>query len=235
MLDTMDKTASEFDEPLRGPVADLLREPNPWSDWMADWKVERLSWMRLAAMLLRAVPIAMVANRLATGLAARQAFDAEVLLEMFEDDEDCVGREVDWAFWLERWSQDNHNPHDEVVVELDRELFASFGAELGVGRARQEDGTVTPRALLWFLLSAIRGWAERAGDVSDVKPAARWILQLHEGDRADADPVAALLAHFYDRFKAGGYAPTRPLPDTLAIDTSPMVRGVKRRRPGWRH
>lgn len=230
MFDQPQEALSADDAPLCGPAAALLTAPNPWSDWMAGYDVERLSWMRLAAMLMRHVPVPMVANRLATGLAKLQAAEEGIIMEMFEDDPELEGREVDWAFWLERWRGDSPL-FDEVVREIDRELLASYGAELEVVPTfGEKDGRVTTEALLWFFLVAIRHWAERTQDTSAVRPAARWILALHRGDRASADPIAALLAHFYDRFRAGGLAPTKPLPATLAIAPPPAVLGVRPRR-----
>ena len=211
-------------------ASSLLDEPNPWSDWMAGFDVERLSWMRLAAMLLRDVPISVVVNRLATGLAIRQAIQAATVAEAFEDLGDDDRREVDWTFWLEHWNGAGRTPFDDLMVELDEVVFAPYDAELQLTMWRTGDGSVTPRAILWFLLSAIRGWAARTIYAGTVKPGARWLLDLHRGDRADADPLAALLAHFYDEFRATGYAPTRPLPDDLVIDKPVMVRGVILRR-----
>ena len=212
---------------LNATAASLLDEPNDWTDWMAGFDIERLSWMRLAAMLLRDVPVAAVVNRLAAGLAIRQAIQAATVAEAFEDLENKDRREVDWAFWTEHWNGAGRTPFDDLMVELDEVLFAPYDAELKLSMWRTGDGWVEPRAFLWFLLSAIRGWAGRTLYVCMVKPGARWLLELHRGDRADADPLAALLAHFYDGFRMAGYAPTRPLPDDLAIDKPVMVRGVR--------
>jgi hypothetical protein len=152
-------------------------------------------------------------------------------LERFEDDRDHEPRAVDWALWLEHWMPLNgYSPLIDIACCLDDDLFASYGARLGITLGREEDGTVTGRALLWFLLCAIRGWAERGDDLEEIKPGARWLLEVHRGERAQADPIAALLAYSYDRFRAGGYAPTVPLPAVLTIEQPLMVQGVKSRR-----
>lgn len=214
------------DRPRLGASA-LLDEPNPWSDWMADYDVERLSWMRLAALQLAQVPFPMVVNRLAAGLAAVAAYDAQIVMEMFEDDPELDGKKVDWAFWLERWHDSTALPYDCLLLDLDHELFASHGTGLivsGCGKA------VTDQAFLWFMLSAIRGWAEHSESMAEVKPGCRWILDLHRGSRADLDPLVALLAHFYERFRVGGYAPTARLPEELGLAKPLMVRDVGPRR-----
>lgn len=64
---------SELESPQCDTVARLLRQYNPWTEWMKDYEVEPLSWMRLAAMLLRDVPMADAVNRIALGLAAAEA------------------------------------------------------------------------------------------------------------------------------------------------------------------
>jgi hypothetical protein len=56
----LSKAASTLDDSFSGPAASLIAETNPWSAWMADFQVERLSWMRLAAMVLRDVPLGTV-------------------------------------------------------------------------------------------------------------------------------------------------------------------------------
>ena len=219
---------------LCGDRSIFLKGNGLWSEWMTDYEVEPLSWMRLTAIHCGAVPIATVANRLAIGFAVLAVVNTQVVMELFEGDPAPDGKEVDWAFWVKRWHHGQHPPYDTLLLDLEHTVFASWGAKPIVsGRGKFS----TLQEFLWFMLAAIRGWAERAESVAEVKPGCRWILKLHRGDRADMDPLAALLAYLYDRFQAGGYAPTKPLPARPEIEKSVMMRGMPRRlegRPSYR-
>ena len=226
MSDHNDATSPARNGPLRGPAVELL---NSWSAWMADYDVECSGWMRRAAMLLRDVPIDVVANRLATWLAVGEASQADFLQAMFELCSEYHDREVDWAFWVECWCGEGGTLLDDVQPQPGMRMFIPEDAGVDLSAIEDGDDGVISLEVFWFLLAVIGAWAKRAGDLGGIKPGTRWITELHHGDRAHADPLAALLVHFYDRFRAGGYAPTRPLPDTLAISPPLAVRGVKPR------
>lgn len=231
---------SELDSSECNIVSTLLERYNPWTEWMKDYEVEPLSWMRLAAMLLRDVPMPTAVNRIALGLTAAEAEGVRNLIEaMQEGNSGYEGNGFDWEVWLGFWHWHDKPPYEAQLGETLRNFFGSGDIAWFVSVVR--DRSIAPHALLWFLLNAIRGWAARADDVQAVAPGNRWLLELHAGARVDADPLAALLAHFYDRFRAAGHELAHPLPDLLEIDKPPQARDATRRsslhpfgeRKGW--
>lgn len=196
-------------------VADLLQQPNIWADWMVGNKIGSLSTWRLVALLLRDVPVEQAVDRLAPALLQ---VDGEAQRHVIQYMHQCwipEGEVFGFEQWLELWEFGGVAIYGEAATRTVSRLGGS--ADVEFLKSILTDDVVEPLALLWFLLNAVQAWAASGNDFEQVTPAARWLVELFDGENGSRDPLGVLLAWLYNRFRGSGHCETKPLPTELTI------------------
>lgn len=196
-------------------VAALLEHPNPWWDW-AGPNVPRLGSMRLAALLLRDVPVSAMVNALAPALdEASLAFEQHIVRAIKSGDL----REVEFITfteWLEeQWKLAPSFSKRAVEAALPQ-IGRSPEAALFTSIVEDPVG-YNSESLLWLLMNAIQAWSEHHVDDPAIDPAARWLVTLEPCGGQDG--LATLYGHLYRRFAAAGHIECDPLPLELETRT----------------
>lgn len=213
MSDT--KTNEPFSAQSAVDVAALLAQPNPWWDW-AGPNVPRLGSIRLAALLLRDVPVSDMVNALAPALhEANLAFEQHMVRAIKSGD--LRGLDfINFTEWLEeQWKlvpcfskRAVEAALPRVGLNPDAMLFSSI-VEDPVG--------YNSESLLWMLMNTIQAWSEHHVDNPAIDPAARWLVALEPCGGQDG--MATLYGHLYRRFAAAGHIECDPLPLELETRT----------------
>ena len=196
-------------DPTAMSVADLLSAANPWADWFDPDEIGTLSTWRLAAVLLRDVPVEQVINRLGPALTKA---------------------EIESRFWIDHHLRRFPLLHAEVFgFEHWREIWGKDGT-LGFGQAasaalRTLDGSpdirlfaevvndfdVEHMPLLWFLLGGVQHWVQEGGDIARVDRDALWLAELYDTPGEWNDQLEALQRYLYSRSASEKLQRTRPL------------------------
>lgn len=214
----MKKSKRSRGNQLRRPqslsIASLLEQPSPWSDWMENKDIAPLSSWRLAAVLLRELPVETVINRIAPALMSADVEGQKLVVAHLHDMPMPAGIVFGFEHWLDFWSYDGRAPYEAALGEVLTRLDGSPDIRLFAEVASDRFGDMT--TLLWFLLGAVQSWALWDDD-DRIDPAARWLVKLYADDPGSSDPLALLFAYFYERFRASGGCETQPLPEELAV------------------
>ena len=190
-------------------VADLLSAANPWADWLDPDEIGALSTWRLAAMLLRDVPVEQVINRLGPALTKGEIesrFWIDHYLRRFPlPDAEVFGFE----HWLEIWDKDGSLGFGQAACAALRDLDGSPDIRLFADMVNDLDVEHTP--LLWFLLGGIQHWVQEGGDLARVNRDAFWLAELYDTPGEWNHQLEALKRYFYSRFASEKSQRTRPL------------------------
>lgn len=186
--------------PTAMSVADLMSAANPWADWFDPDEIGALSSWRLAAMLLRDVPVEQVINRLGPALTKAEIesrFWIDHYLRRFPlPDAEVFGFE----HWLEIWGKDGTLGFGQATCSALRDLDGSPDIRLFAEVVNDFDVEHTP--LLWFLFGGIQHWVQEGGDLARVDRDALWLARLYDTPGEWKDQLEALKRYFYSRFAA---------------------------------
>lgn len=197
-------------------ISALLDQPNVWSDWQADLYIGPLSWVRMAALLVRSLSPEEVINALAPPLAGmRDELEAEIV-RYAANPPDNVQHSVNLAGYRAFFE-------DKVP-----ECFEAFMGRLDGGedliwlRERIARDSVWEQSFLWFFLNGI-AHASLYGllDLDKVNEEARWLVEIefYEPARMAADQY--VIRHFYGDLSER-YDFAAPPPDEFRDHSKPI-------------
>ena len=201
-------------------VSALLRQPNPWLDWMSDTDHEPLSTLRFMALMLRELPVPWLIDRLAPALEAADRDGQRLLEQQLRDYPMPDGVTFGFEHWLSFWDQGGSTPYDEALMDVVDGIGGS--EDLAVFSAAMTRDAVDPTELLWFLLNGMAEWAAYNGDPFAVSKDGAWLAELlTEGleetvDWPNQDPLGVLFAYLYGRFRELTDHTTMPIPRDFA-------------------
>ena len=189
-------------------IGALLDTPSIWSDWCASTWIGPLSWVQMAALLLRDTRPETIVDRLAPLLErARQAIE---------------GKCREWA------KNAPTEPKFLITYEGYRELFQDElldhyrdflttlegNADLEWLRDRLLESVAGAGSFVWFLLNGIAvAQLEDELDENRIAPDARWLAELDFYEPAYIAGDEVMLRAFYGTFREG-FARAAPLSDT---------------------
>lgn len=197
-------------------VTALLRQPNPWSEWMNDRDHEPLISLRFMALVLRELPVPWLIDRLAPALLAADRQGQQLVEQHLRDEPMPKGAVFGFEHWLSFWDQGGRIPYEHALLKVVQMIGGTDDLELF--SEAMTSGMTDATELLWFLLNGVAEWAAWNGDPCAVKQDAGWLIELlSEGleetaDWPKKDPLGILFAFLYARFRASTSHPTRPIP-----------------------
>jgi hypothetical protein len=201
-------------------ISALLRQPNPWSDWMSNTDHEPLSTLRFMALMLRELPVPWLIDRLAPALEAADREGQRQLEQQLRDYPMPDGVTFGFEHWLSFWDQGGSVAYDEALIDVVDAIGGSD--DLALFSAAMTRADVDRTALLWFLLNGMAEWAAYNGDPFAVGKDGAWLAELlTEGleetvDWPDQDPLGVLFAYLYGRFRERTDHATMPIPRDFA-------------------
>lgn len=188
-------------------ISALIDRPSIWSDWCASRWIGPLSWVRMAALLMRDTRPEAIVDRLAPLLErSRQAIEAKY---------------GDWA------KDAPAEPQFLITYEGYRELFQDElleryrgfletlegNADLEWLRDRLIASAAGAQSFVWFLLNGIAvAQLEDELDEDRIAPDARWLAELDFLEPAYLAGDEVVLRAFYETFRES-FARAAPLPD----------------------
>ena len=195
-------------------ISALLDRPSIWSDWCASRWIGPLSWVQMAALLMRDTRPETVVDRLAPLLeGARRAIE-----------EKC----------RDRAKEAPDEPQFLITYEGYRELFQDELLERYRGfletlngnpdlewlRDRLIESAAGAQSFVWFLLNGIAvAQLEDELDEDRIAPDARWLAELDFDEPAYLAGDEAVLRGFYETFRES-FARAAPLPDNTSPSRS---------------
>ena len=165
-------------------LSSMLDQPNVWSDWQASLYIGPLSWVRMAALLMRNVSVEEVINALAPPLASiREQMESQIVSYAANPPENTK-YSVSYAGYCAYFE-------DEVPTAF-RAFMERLGGNADVRWLReriQADG-VWEQSFLWFFLNGIAHASVYGNiDIEKIDDDARWLAdtEFFEPARMAAD------------------------------------------------
>lgn len=197
-------------------LSSMLDQPNVWSDWQATLYIGPLSWVRMAALLMRNVSVEEVINALAPPLASiREQMESQIVSYAANPPENTK-YSVSYAGYCAYFE-------DEVPTAF-RAFMERLGGNADVRWLReriQADG-VWEQSFLWFFLNGIAHASVYGNiDIEKIDDDARWLAdtEFFEPARMAADQF--LTWCFYRKFSER-FDFVAPQPDELNASSLPI-------------
>lgn len=188
-------------------IGALLDRPNIWSDWCASRWIGPLSWVRMAALLMRDTRPETIVDRLAPLLErSRQAIEAK-----YGDWAKDAPAEAQFLITYEAYRE---LFQDELVGQYRGFLETLEGnVDLEWLRDHLIDSAAGAQSFVWFLLNGI-AVAQIEDELEEERIAldARWLAELDFYEPAYLAGDEVVLRSFYETFRES-FARAAPLPD----------------------
>lgn len=197
-------------------LATLLDRPNVWSDWQPSLYIGPLSWVRMAALLMRNVAVEEVINALAPPLAAmREEMESQIVRYAANPPENAKFS-VSYAGYRSYFDDEIRTAFAVFIERLDGDIDARWLRE-----RIQNDG-VWEQSFLWFFLNGIAHASVYSTiDLGKVSEEARWLAEMEFFEPAHT-PADQFLVHcFYSEF-SNRFDFATPLPDELCDRSAPI-------------
>jgi hypothetical protein len=210
---------------IASSVSVLLREPNPWADWMNDREHEPLIGLRYMALVLRELPVPWLIERLAPALLDADAEGQQLLEQHLRDAPMPKSVVFGFEHWLSFWDFDGREPYEKAVLEVVGAIDGTDDLRL-FSKAMTSDA-IDQTELLWFLLNGMAEWAAWNDDPQAVGQGGAWLVELlSEGleetvDWPKKDPLGVFFAFLYNRFRGSTLHPTMPIPSDFVSREDP--------------
>lgn len=178
-------------------LSSIFDQPNVWSDWHASEYIGPLSWVRMAALLMRNVSPETVINALAPALRAmRDEMEAEIIRSSAHPPED-VRYTVDVDGYRSLFEDSVPKAFAAFITRLEGDADAMWLRE------RIEQDSVWEESFLWFFLNGIAyASANDQLDLDMVKDEARWLAELEFFENPYIPADQFLIRHFYGQLHA---------------------------------
>ena len=201
--------------PATTMLSALIEKPNVWSDWFPNMSISPLSWIRMAALLMRDTPVEPVIDRLAPLLEKTRLDTADFLVRFLKNVPDYPEILVTYEFYRDRFQ-------DALLHNYPMFLETLEGSEdLNWLRDHLMPNPSGSESFVWFLLNGI-ATARMEGmlDRKRVKPASRWLADLDFYEPAAIAGDEIVMRASYKTFRKN-FSRAAPLPDMLVTASSP--------------
>lgn len=206
------KASSRVKQP--DTISALIEKQNIWSEWSAGCWIGPLSWVQMAALLMRDTRPEMIVNRLAP-LLDRTRQEVEGKYRKW-----AKGAPAEPKFLT---TYENYREHfqDELLEQFRGFLKTLEGnSDLEWLRDRLIASQAGAQSFVWFLLNGI-AIAQIEGELDEtcIKHDARWLAELDFYEPAYLAGDEAVLREFYETFRES-FARAAPLPDKPSTSRS---------------
>ena len=202
-------TQRRTNTPAATTISALIEKPNIWSDWLANCYIGPLSWVQMAALLMRDTRPETIVDRIAPMLERiRQAIEDRVR-ELAEDAPSEPEYLITFGGYRGLFLDELYENYRDFLETLDANV------DLEWLRDRLIASGAGVESLVWFLLNGI-AYAQLEGQLDEdhVAPDARWLAELEFYEPAHTPGDEIVLRELYEKFRET-FARAAPAPDDL--------------------
>ena len=195
-------------------ISALIEKPNIWSDWFASRWVGPLSWVQMAALLMRDTRPELIVDRLGPLLdSTREKVEANCRRWAGEGPDERQF-ELTYASYREHFLDALYDDFEGFLKTLEG------NRDLEWLRDRLINTTAGAESLVWFLLNGI-ALAQFNGELDEapVTPEARWLADLDFDHPSMTPGFDVVLGEFYQTFSEG-FAAAAPMPENPTFSHS---------------
>ena len=177
-------------------ISALIEKQNIWSEWFAGRWIGPLSWVQMAALLMRDTRPEIIIDRLAP-LLDRTRQEVEGKYRKWAMDAPAEPQFlITYGNYREHFQDELYNHYRGFLRTLEG------NSDLEWLRDRLIASAAGAQSFVWFLLNGIAvAWFENELDQSRIAPDARWLAELDFYEPAYLEGDETVLRDFYETFR----------------------------------
>ena len=202
-------TQPRTDTPTATTISALIEKPNIWSDWLANCSIGPLSWVQMAALLMRDTQPETIVDRVAPMLERIRQGIEDRIREWAQDAPDEPEVLITFGGYRELFLDELYENYCDFLKTL------GGNVDLEWLRDRLIASGAGVESLVWFLLNGI-AYAQLEGQLDGDRVAedARWLAELDFYEPAHTPGDEVVLRELYENFRET-FARAAPAPDDL--------------------